>query len=99
MRAFVLLFLLLAGCAFEAPSILGSRQACIDWVDAIRTRALACGVDLSVAEAAHAKNIASCDDVVWTDTDGVYGVCIPELQRTECFSQEKTHCDAYIHFR
>lgn len=99
MRAFVLLVLLLTGCTFEPPSIPGSRQACVDWVGAIRARAIACGIDPSVAETAHARNLASCDDVVWTDVDGVYDVCIPEIMRTECFSQAMTHCDAYIHFR
>jgi len=78
--------LLVASCSFEVPSLGNAEQACIDWVDAARERAVRCGrFTEEQAKAVFQEWVEDrCSTVVWADSDEVYGKCIPEMLNTPC---------------
>ena len=96
MRAFLCVFL--AACSFSAPPLPGAREACIDWMEAERAKALACGDEPESTNRLFDDAIRdTCGHVVWSDTSEIEHVCIPALMKATCEERLTLKCGAYAH--
>jgi hypothetical protein len=88
---------LMASCSFSVPSVPGAQQACIDWFEACRDKAISCGDDPAMAQQVSTKAIDDlCPKVIWSSNE-VYDKCIPYVLSASCADSKQATCGGYAH--
>jgi hypothetical protein len=89
---------LLSACSFNAPAAPGAFNACEAWFAACREKAVECGDDPKASQAIYERSLDDvCSKVVWSDTDEIYGKCIPTVLNATCDDSRHVSCGGYAH--